>query len=475
MLIKLADDQSKRLALLESLEQSPLLDDRQKKWLRDELWNLRKGRSGERNAAHYIDSSLKDSANLAVIHDLRLEWEGESAQIDHLVISRGLIFYLLETKNFSGNLSINEHGEFTVFYGNIRQGIPSPIQQSKRHEKVLVKWLEKLGIGGRFGSSPQFFHVVLVAPTSTISRPAPAKFDTSNVIKADAFDEWRMQHGMSFGQTFTAMANLRSGDTVREWAQKLADVHRPLNPLQLPDFMKPRERAKVQPQVQTVIHSQPVVAAELPRPAQPVSVVAEPPGAVCASCARRLSAAEQAYCSNNAQLFDGAMLCMAHQKTYRQEKQREQANVQPQVQTAIHSQPAVAVEPPRPAQPVSAAAEVPGAVCASCARRLSAAEQAYCSNNAQLFDGAMLCMAHQKTYQQDKLREQANTVQPVQHQTPVAPVNVENVAETDPRKRKLICCTCDKSISFAEGKFCWNNEQRFGGLQYCREHQAAFR
>ena len=390
MLIKLADDQSKRLALLESLEQSPLLDDRQKKWLRDELWKLRKGRSGERNAAYYIDSALKDNPNLAVIHDLRLEWEDESAQIDHLIISRGLIFYLLETKNFSGNLSINEHGEFTVFYGNTRQGIPSPIQQSKRHEKVLTKWLEQLGISGRFGSSPQFFHVVLVAPTSTINRPTPAKFDTSNVIKADAFDAWRLQHvenRMSFGQTFTAMANLRSADTVREWAQKLVDMHRPLNPLQLPDFMKPREQANVQPQAQAAARSQPVKS---PRPAAQRVSTAAAPGAVCASCAKPLSAAEQAFCSNNAKLFDGAMLCMTHQKTHREEKQREQAN---------------------------------------------------------------------------------DAIEPKQHQTPLISTNTENVAETDPRKGKRICCTCDKPISFAEGKFCWSNERRFGGLQYCREHQ----
>lgn len=382
MLIKLADDQSKRLALLESLEQSPRLDDRQKKWLRDELRNLRKGRSGERNAAYYIDSALKESANLAVIHDLRLEWEGESAQIDHLVISRGLIFYLLETKNFSGNLSINEHGEFTVFYGNIPQGIPSPIEQSKRHEKILAKWLERLEITGRLGSSPQFFHVVLVAPTSTIRRPHPAKFDTSNVIKADAFEQWRHQHvekRMSLGQTFTAVANLRSSDTVREWAQKLVKAHRPQNPLQLPDFMQPRP----------------------------------------------------------------------------------QANAQPQARAAVRIQPPV--EPPRPA--------ASGTVCASCAKSLSAAEQAFCSNNAQLFDGAMLCMAHQKTHQQEKKRARANVMPPVQPQAPAVPANTANIAEADPRKRKLICCACDKPISFAEGKFCWNNERRFGGLQYCREHQ----
>jgi hypothetical protein len=42
-------------------------------------------------------------------------------------------------------------------------------------------------------------------------------------------------------------------------------------------------------------------------------------------------------------------------------------------------------------------------------------------------------------------------------------------------ERKLICATCGTKISFAEGRYCWNDEARFGGLQYCREHQAAFR
>lgn len=40
--------------------------------------------------------------------------------------------------------------------------------------------------------------------------------------------------------------------------------------------------------------------------------------------------------------------------------------------------------------------------------------------------------------------------------------------------KKLICAHCREKISYAEGKFCWNNTKRFGGLQYCREHQGMF-
>jgi hypothetical protein len=40
--------------------------------------------------------------------------------------------------------------------------------------------------------------------------------------------------------------------------------------------------------------------------------------------------------------------------------------------------------------------------------------------------------------------------------------------------KKRICVHCHAKISFEEGKFCWNNAKRFGGLQYCREHQGLF-
>ena len=61
------------------------LDSMQRDWLTNEIWAVRMGMSGERSAAHYIDHYYKDNPNLAVIHDLRLELDGEVAQIDHLL------------------------------------------------------------------------------------------------------------------------------------------------------------------------------------------------------------------------------------------------------------------------------------------------------------------------------------------------------------------------------------------------------
>jgi len=360
MLIKSADDQGKRIALLGTLRESARLDAYQRKWLDDELWALRLGRSGERNAAYYLDHSYKDSANLALIHDLRLEMDGEVAQIDHLIISRGFVFYLLETKNFSGNLSISERGEFTVHYASGSKGIPSPLEQGKRHEKILVKWLERLGIVGRINSKPQFVHVVLIDPKGTIRRPEPSKFNTDNVVKADQFDAWRQRHvekDTSVLQTLVSVANLRASDTVREWAEKIVRQHRPADPLWLPDFMKPGAPLAV-----------PVVAESGPLPYNNAPT--------CAKCGSALSQAEVNFCRNHAHRFGSGIYCRRHQGEF---------------------------------SPSGSAVAMPS-----------------------------------------------------------------TSATQEPPRRRLVCMECGAAISRAEGLFCWRNEKRFGGQQYCRTHQANF-
>ncbi len=322
MLIKSADDKSKRLTLLESLSQSPVLTLDQKDWAQRELKNQRYGIQGERDAAHYIDNHFADSKNHAVIHDLRIEFEGEVAQIDHLLISRTFDFYLLETKNFNGSLSINEFGEFTVQYGpGKRFGIPSPLEQSRRHENVLKKLLMRLEITSRFRRVPEFNHVVLIHPKGTIDRPATKKFDSGSVIKADQFATWREKFidRESTLRTLGSVLNVSGRDTVREWAEKIVRQHRPMDVLGLPEFMSPR-----------------------------VSVAGEQPGSYGT---KSPSAAQSAL---------------------------------GKVETGL-------------IQPVTTA------------------------------------------------------------------------------KKRCICATCGLKISFAEAKFCWGNEKRFGELQYCREHQAAFR
>ena len=326
MLLKSADDKSKRLALLEELQRSQFLDSAQKKWLRDELMRLKKGIQGERESAHYLDRYFKDKENYVVLHDLRFVVDGDVAQIDHLIITRMLGIYLLETKNYAGNLVINDHGEFTVEYDEARFGIASPLEQSLRHERVLSKLLVNLDIVGRTQKQAEFYHVVMLHPKAIIQRPSAKVFDTTNVIKADQFPSWhqRFVNTIGVGAAFKSMLNVRSIDTIKDWGEKLMRQHRPSDLLSLPDFMQPRAPIKAAPSV----HAMPpppigdeVTRAQVPAKVQsstPIIVPTDEPAKrlICAHCAVKISYPEGKFCWNNSKRFGGVAYCREHQTLF---------------------------------------------------------------------------------------------------------------------------------------------------------------
>ena len=332
MLIKAADDKCKRLRLLEDLQASPVLDARQRDWLKDEFWRVKKGMDGEREAAFHIDSLLRDSKNYAVLHDLRIKVGEDEAQIDHVIIHRCMDVILVETKCFGGNVDINEHGEFTADYGpGKRFGIPSPIAQSQRHERVLAKLLERLEITGRLGTKAVFHHLVMLHPKAIIKRPDGKKYDTGNVIKADQFADWRDrfidQSSKGLGG-LSGMLNLRSSDTIKEWAEKIARQHLPADLLELPDFMRPKSTPAARPAAGAA--AMPAVEAPAPAPQAPALAAvpsqdseAKPTDAasseapakrlICASCGIKISYPEGKFCWNNPKRFGGLQYCREHQ------------------------------------------------------------------------------------------------------------------------------------------------------------------
>lgn len=306
MLIKEADDKTRRLAMLGELRQSSLLDRRQQDWLRDEHHRLSRGLRGEQDAAYYLNNYLKDDPDRAILHDMRLSVDGETIQIDHLILTRGMHAYLLETKNFNGNLHINSRGEFSVEYRGERMlGIPSPIEQSRRHEGPLQKVFQRLGIVGFSGAAPLIHHCVLVNPQSLIHRPKPADFDTSMVIKADQFRAWHEQfidRAVGMRSLLGAVANIRSSHTLRDFAEKLLRAHRPVDQLALPDFMRPAPAASGEGSV-----------APLPPKDQGAGLRPVAKKLICAHCDSKISYAEGKYCWNNEARFGGLQYCREHQ------------------------------------------------------------------------------------------------------------------------------------------------------------------
>jgi len=179
MIIKKMDSKKEEIAELAALLGGKLTS-YQRFLIERELKAIRSGVYGEKDSAYYIDFYFGNSRRWAVIHDLRLEYSGQVAQIDHLLINRFFDIYVLESKNFSYKLKITPEGEFQVFYGKEYIGIPSPIEQNKRHLHLLDPFLKhhqilpkRVGIS----ISPRFKSLILVSPKCIISRPPEKKFD----------------------------------------------------------------------------------------------------------------------------------------------------------------------------------------------------------------------------------------------------------------------------------------------------------
>lgn len=167
-----------------------------------------------------------------MIHDLRLEHRGLVAQIDHLVLNRFLDIYVLETKNYFFGIKITEDGEFLRYTGKAFQGIESPIEQNKRHVELLQKTIDDRNLAPkRLGLSIPVVlkSYVLIAPNSRIDRPSQKCFDTSNVIKADAFVSLvdKEIDNKSVVSVFTTATKLIGSDTLEDFGQKLVRLHRP--------------------------------------------------------------------------------------------------------------------------------------------------------------------------------------------------------------------------------------------------------
>lgn len=174
MLLKTADDKTPEIQALEALLRRPDVNARTRRQIEGEIWSIRLGAKSEADAAYQLDFDLKESRHWVTIHDLRLDIDGQVAQIDHLVISRLFEVFVCESKSFTGGVKVNEHAEWTTFRDRRPVGIPSPVEQNRRHIAVLERAI-KLGyvrLPRRIVSiRPLFVNIVLVSTEGTITRP----------------------------------------------------------------------------------------------------------------------------------------------------------------------------------------------------------------------------------------------------------------------------------------------------------------
>jgi len=232
MLIKDRDDRNGAIEQLKDLL-SLNLSPRKKFLIERELKNISPCDDGGKNAAHLINFYCADSRNWAIIHDLKIEANGFSTQIDHILINQFFDIYLVESKNYTYNLKITANGEFLVFDGRKYQFVNSPIEENQKRIQALRKILavnkiipKRLGIP----VNPQIKSYVLVSPGASVLRPPKSVYDTSSVVSADYLTETLIKNVESVRfvlQKLRRLPRAYNAKTLEKAAAKLASLNLP--------------------------------------------------------------------------------------------------------------------------------------------------------------------------------------------------------------------------------------------------------
>jgi len=182
---------TKQLKQLQSINQEFLSDDIKSR-LNQEIKFVSYGIQGEKNIIHELRSSHMP---IYVLSDLYFEYEGLSAQIDFIVITRKY-HYVIECKNLYGDIKITPKGEFIRITNyneqHSRKGFYSPITQNHKHMELLRK-IRRENISNSImrAGFDKFFHdtyrsvVVLANPKTILTDNRTENPKNEKVIRAD--------------------------------------------------------------------------------------------------------------------------------------------------------------------------------------------------------------------------------------------------------------------------------------------------
>lgn len=295
MILKTKDSLAPQLGELERLLSSTTVPELRKR-IAQEISIRRAGAKGEQEAAYHIDFGWKSGQNSVVLHDLRLKHEGRVAQIDHLILFRSLECHVLESIGFASEVRITETGEWETKARSGWMGIPSPVEQNRRHIEVLRAYIHdhhltprRLGI-----ALPITFHNwVLVAPGCQIRREGP---DLDHVVKMDQFETRFKERLDNAGVAWVVsrLPKMVSLETVLRVAHGLLAAHQPAK-------FNFAARFGLPPPL-------PV------RAATPPGLSVEPCPKHCQNCGLSIDEKVVAFCRLNARKFSSRVVCQRCQQ-----------------------------------------------------------------------------------------------------------------------------------------------------------------
>jgi hypothetical protein len=320
MRIKSADDRRPQIAQLTTLLSRPDVSEATRQRIELEIRTIKAGAQGEADAAYQIEFHYGRDPDVMTLHDLRIACDGRVAQIDHLIITRRFEFWVCESKRFSEGVEINEQGEWSAYRSGQKRGIPSPIEQNRRHIAVLTDVFAKrlvtmpTRVGLKFRATLR--SLVLVSDRTQITRPSGSTSrpvdGLGSVIKADQLKTTidRFSTQSSDGNN---PATIVSAATIESVARQLAALHAPTRHVWSKRFGLPEQPSR------TPGTSQPRSGGlgRVVFPGLSGTRTSHARGrSYCESCGDTVSDAVIEYCRQYAALLEGSVLCVLCQDEF---------------------------------------------------------------------------------------------------------------------------------------------------------------
>jgi hypothetical protein len=182
------------------------------------------GRRAEEQMAFYLRRFFGSSEDVDVLNYLRIDLNGEVAQMDHLVLHPyGLL--IVESKSVSDSVQITDDGQWKRWFNRKPSGMPSPITQAKMQAALLKELLEKTVKQKGFFDQVRLDVLVAISDGGTIQWPASGSL--SEVCKADQVPD-RINQRVDQFRRIRQEPDILTSKYRRSIADFLLKVHKPL-------------------------------------------------------------------------------------------------------------------------------------------------------------------------------------------------------------------------------------------------------
>lgn len=151
------------------------------------------GQKQEQDVAFFLRRAFKDHKQVYVINDFKFTHNDETAQIDHLIVYT-FGFILIESKSITGEVKVNNLGEWTRSLNSKWSGMASPIKQVELQQKLLREMLfdnREVILDKLFGIRQQSFgkrcwdNVCAVSSNAIIDRDSMPNKVSKQLVKTE--------------------------------------------------------------------------------------------------------------------------------------------------------------------------------------------------------------------------------------------------------------------------------------------------